>query len=321
MSVDPRDPMFHNEDKAREYFEAQRWPNGDISCVHCGSTNIHRLEGKSHRAGLIQCNDCLLSFTVTTKSVMESSHVPLTKWALAFHKMAASKKGISAKQMQRELNLGSYRTAWFVCMRVREAMQLPKMAKGRPIGGEGKTVESDETFVGGKAKNVHKGKPVPKKHAVHALVERGGQVRATHIADVSARTLRKAIAKNVAKGTTMNTDDAMAYYHMSKEFAAHGVVNHSKGEYVSKDGATHIQSAEAFFAILKRGITGSFHSVSEQHLARYVSEFEFRWNARSALGIEDAERARMMVKNAIGRRLTYRQPDKTAQRGEDDPRA
>jgi transposase-like protein len=302
--------MFHDEDKAREYFEAQRWPDGNPFCVHCGSTNVHRLEGKSQRPGLIQCNDCLLSFTVTTKSVMESSHVPLTKWVLAFHKMAASKKGISAKQMQRELNLGSYRTAWFVCMRVREAMKLPKMAKGR-IGGEGKTIESDETFVGGKAKNVHKGQMIPRKHAVHALVERGGQMRATHVPDVSAKTLRKTIAKHVAKGSTMNTDDALAHYHMSKEFAEHGVVNHSAGEYVSKDGETHIQSAEAFFAILKRGVMGSFHSVSEQHLQRYIDEFAFRWNARSALGIEDAERARMMVKNAIGRRLTYQQTDRT----------
>lgn len=309
MNVDPRSAIFHDEDAAREHFESLRWPDGKPFCPHCGADNVHRLEGESHRPGLIQCNACLLTFTVTVGSVMESSHLPLTKWALAFHKMAASKKGISAKQMQRELALGSYRTAWFVCMRVREAMKLPKMAPGR-IGGEGKTVESDETFVGGRAKNVHKGKPTPKKHAVHALVERGGHVRATHVADVSAKTLRATIAKHVAKGTKMDTDDALAYYHMSKEFAAHGVVNHSAGEYVSKDGLSHIQSAEAFFAILKRGVMGSFHSVSEQHLQRYVDEFAFRWNNRSALGVEDAERANRMIKNAIGRRLTYRQPDK-----------
>jgi transposase-like protein len=146
--------MFHAEDAARAYFEAQRWPDGKPVCPHCGTQNVHRLEGKSHRAGLIQCNDCLQAFTVMVGSVMESSHIPLTKWALAFHKMAASKKGISAKQMQRELNLGSYRTAWFMNHRIREAMGLSKSAG--PIGGAGKTVESDETFVGGKAKNVHK---------------------------------------------------------------------------------------------------------------------------------------------------------------------
>lgn len=306
-SVDPTDKMFHDEDAARAYFEAQRWPDGKPVCPHCGSGNTHRLEGESQRDGLIQCNACLLNFTVTVGTVMESSHLPLTKWALAFHKMAASKKGISAKQMQRELNLGSYRTAWFLCHRIREAMGLTDTAG--PIGGEGKTVESDETFVGGKAKNAHKNKPIPKKHAVHALVERGGEVRAKHVPDVSAKTLRKSIAKHVARGTTMNTDEALAYWYMRKEFAAHGAVNHSAGEYVSKDGKVHIQSAEAFFAILKRGVMGSFHSVSEQHLQRYVDEFAFRWNSRSALGVEDAERARRMVKCAVGKRLKYRRPD------------
>ena len=223
--------------------------------------------------------------------------------------MAASKKGVSAKQLQRMLGFTSYKTAWFMAHRIREAMS-PSTTAG-PIGGEGKVVESDETFVGGKKKNVHRGKPEPKKHAVHALVERGGHMRASHVPDVSAKTLRKAIAKHVAKGTTMNTDDALAYYHMSKEFAAHGVVNHSKDEYVSKDGKTHIQSAESFFAVLKRGMMGSFHSVSEQHLGRYVDEFAFRWNTRSSLGIEDTERASLAIKGAAGKRLTYRPTNET----------
>lgn len=313
MFTDPRDKMFHDEDAARAYFETQRWPDGQPFCPHCGSTNVHRLDGSSHRPGLIQCNDCLQAFTVTVGTVMESSHVPLTKWALAFHKMAASKKGISAKQLQRELALGSYRTAWFMAHRIREAMGLTKTSG--PIGGEGKTVESDETFVGGKKKNVHKGKPAPKKHAVHALVERGGEMRASHVPNVTARTLRASIAKHVARGSTMNTDDALAYYHMSREFAAHRAVNHSDGEYVSSDGKAHIQSAEAFFAILKRGITGSFHSVSEQHLQRYVDEFVFRWNTRSALGVEDAERARRMVKGAVGKRLKYKKSDHNVRAG------
>lgn len=307
MSVDPRDPMFHDEDAARAYFEAQRWPDGKPFCPHCGTFNVHRLDGKSHRPGLIQCNDCLQAFTVTVGSVMESSHIPLTKWALAFHKMAASKKGISAKQMQRELALGSYRTAWFMCHRIREAMKLDDNAS--PIGGEGKTVESDETFVGGKAKNTHKSKPVPPKHAVHALVERGGKVRASHVPDVTAKTLRKAIAKYVDPKSTMNTDEALAYYFMRSEFAAHGAVNHAQGEYVSRDGKVHINTAESFFAIFKRGVMGSFHSISEQHLHRYLSEFEFRWNERSSMGVEDADRAAKMAKGAIGKRLKYRNPD------------
>ena len=300
-------PIFHDEDKAREHFEKLGWPKGPF-CPHCGETEkVYRIHGKSHRPGLVHCNSCDQAFTITVGSVMESSHIPLTKWALGFHLMAASKKGVSAKQLQRTLGLG-YRAAWFMAHRIRMAMSLN--AKAGPIGGTGKIVESDETFVGGKKKNVHRGKPEPKKHAVHALVERGGAVRASHVPDVSAKTLRKAIARNVDPKSTMNTDDALAYYHMSREFAAHGVVNHSRGEYVSKDGKAHIQSAELFFAILKRGVTGSFHSVSEQHLGRYVDEFAFRWNTRSSLGIEDTERAAIAIKGAAGKRLTYRQADK-----------
>src|SRR5258706_1482898 len=306
MSVDLTNPIFHDEDAAREHLEAQRWPDGKLFCTHCGEAeNVSRLKGKSHRPGLIQCNSCLQTFTITVGSVMERSHIPLSKWVLAFHLMAASKRGMSAKQIERMLGV-SYKSAWFMMHRIREAMTD---AKAGPIGGEGKTVESDETFVGGKKKDVHRCKPGPKKLAVHALVERGGKMRANHVADVSAKTLRKAIAKHVANGTTMNTDDALAYYHMSKEFAAHGIVNHSKDEYVSQDGKTHIQSAEAFFAILKRGVMGSFHSISEQHLQRYVDEFAFRWNTRSALGIDDAERAAIAIKGAMGKRLTYRATD------------
>lgn len=298
--------IFHDEDAAREHFEKLGWPNGPI-CPHCGETQkVYRLSGKSHRPGLVHCNACDQAFTIMVGSVMESSHIPLTKWALGFHLMAASKKGVSAKQLQRTLGIG-YRAAWFMAHRIRLAMTPD--TKSSPIGGSGKTVESDETFVGGKKKNVHRGKPEPKKHAVHALVERGGKVRASHVPDVSAKTLRAAIAKNVHPKSTMNTDDALAYYWMSKEFAKHGVVNNSRDEYVSKDGKTHIQSAEAFFAILKRGVMGSFHSVSEQHLQRYVDEFAFRWNARSSLGIEDAERAALAIKGAHGKRLTYRNPN------------
>ena len=312
-NTDPRDAIFHDEDEARAYFEAQRWPDGKPFCPHCGSVNVHRLEGASHRPGLIQCNDCLQAFTVTVGSVMESSHLPLTKWALAFHKMAASKKGISAKQMQRELNLGSYRTAWFLTMRIREAMGLPKASPGR-IGGEGKVIESDETFVGGTKRNVHKGKPEPKKYAVHALVERGGKMRAKVVPNVTSKTLGKNMVELTDLKSELHTDDSTVYYWIGKgggrPFGAHKKVNHSKGEYFV-DGVG-VQSAESFFAILKRGINGSFHSVSAKHLQRYCDEFEFRWNTRSSLGVEDAERARLMVQGAIGKRLTYRNPDPEA---------
>lgn len=303
------DVVFHDEDAARAFLEKQRWPNG-VVCPFCNSgERVTKLGGTSMGPGWYHCNACAQEkFTVRTGSVMERSHVPLAKWALAFRLFAASKKGMSAKQIERMLGV-SYRTAWFIGHRIREAMRLDATTAG-PIGGTGKTVEADETFVGGKAKNVHKGKPIPKKHAVHALVERGGKMRATHVADVSAKTLRKAIKKHVAKGTTMNTDDALAYYHMSAEFAAHGVVNHSAGEYVSHDGKTHINTAESFFAIFKRGVYGSFHAISEQHLQRYLNEFEFRWNTRVALGVDDIDRAEMMLKGAVGKRLTYRRINK-----------
>lgn len=311
------DAIFHDEVKAREFLEKQRWPHGVI-CPFCNSkASVSRLGGQSMGPGWFVCNACSqVKFTVRTGSVMERSHVPLAKWAMAFRLFAASKKGMSAKQLERMLGV-SYRTAWFIGHRIREAMRMD-VAAG-PIGGSGKTVESDETFVGGKAKNAHKNKPIPKKHAVHALVERGGAVRASHVPDVTAKTLRKAIAKHVDPKSTMNTDDALAYYFMSREFAAHGTVNHSQGEYVSKDGKTHINTAEAFFAIFKRGVMGSFHSISEQHLQRYLSEFEFRWNARSALGVEDAERAEMIVKAAVGKRLTYRPPHEGTKPGQVDP--
>ena len=210
--------------------------------------------------------------------------------------------------LQRTLGLG-YRAAWFMAHRIRLAMKLTSPGPGR-IGGEGKIVESDETYVGGKAHTAHKSKPIPKKHAVIALVERGGEVRAKHVPTVSQKTLRATLTKHASRKSTLMTDDSPVSRKLREEFAAHGVVVHSKGEYVGKDGITHTQTAESFFAILKRGVTGSFHSVSEQHLGRYVDEFAFRWNTRSSLGIEDTERAAIAIKGAVGKRLTYRQPDK-----------
>lgn len=307
MTLDLTNPIFHDVDKAREHLESVRWPNGPF-CPHCGETdNFKRLQGKSHRPGLFHCNSCEQAFTVTVGSVMERSKIPLTKWVLAYHLMAASKKGMSSKQLQRMLGV-TYKTAWFLTMRIREAMKVDPNRDG-PIGGEGKIVESDETFVGGKKKNVHKGKPEPKKHAVHALVERGGEVRAKHVADVTAKTLRHAIVTQARRKSEIHTDESLTYYHLGKEFEKHRTVNHSQDEYF-KDGAG-VQSAESFFALLKRGVYGTFHSISEPHLQRYVDEAAFKFNNRSALGIEDAERAHNAVKGGIGKRLTYRQPHKT----------
>ena len=185
--VDIANPIFHDETKAMAHLEASRWPNGPY-CPHCGSTNVHRMAGET-QAGYFLCNDCRDKFTARVGSVMARSHIPVHKWLLAMHLMAASKKGMSSKQLQRMLGV-SYKSAWFLSMRIREAM-TPLGKSVTPLGGAGKVIESDETFVDGKKKNVHVGKPEPKKHAVHALVERGGQIRVKHVADVTAKTLRQ----------------------------------------------------------------------------------------------------------------------------------
>ena len=308
MSIDLTNPIFHDEDAARAHLEAQRWPNGPV-CVHCKSTDVTRLQGKSHRKGLLHCNDCELPFTVTLGTVMERSKITMPKWALAFHLMAASKKGISSHQLHRMLGI-TYKSAWFMTMRIREAMGLDPEGTEGPMGGEGRTLESDETFVGGKAKNAHKSKPIPKKHAVHALVERDGKVRAKHIANVTAKTLRETITEAKADfRSILNTDAASANVAPGKDFADYAMVNHAAGEYVKDDGKTHTQTVESFFALLKRGVYGNFHAVSEKHLQRYVNEAAFKWNNRSKMGIEDAERANNAIKGAVGKRLLYRQPD------------
>ncbi len=302
MKLNLTNKIYNDEGAARAHLEEQLWPNGPV-CPHCQSQDATELAGKAHRKGLYQCNGCREQFSVTVGTVFERSKIGLHKWVLASHLMASSKKGVSAKQIERQLGV-SYKTAWFIMHRIREAMNPD--AKSGPIGGKGKTVEADETFVGGKAKNVHRGKPTPKKYPVVALIERNGEIRAQHVADVTAKTLRATLAKHVSQQSHMMTDDSLAYYWIGPEFAAHDAVNHSKGEYVSKDGKAHINTAESFFAILKRGITGSFHSVSEQHLQRYVNEFAFRWNTRSSTGVEDFERANILLKGAAGKRLTYR---------------
>ena len=302
------DPIFHNEDAARAHIEALRWPNGP-TCPHCGNSDpdmIRRLEGKSHRPGLFQCNECREHFTVTVGSVMERSHIPLHKWVLGFHLMAASKKGMSAHQLHRMLGI-TYKSAWFLAMRIREAM-TGGMFSG-PMGGPNKVVEVDETYVGGKAKNrAHK--PPPKKHAVVSLVDRdAGKVMSFHVANVTAKTLRPIIVKHVSRKSYLMTDESTIYPKMGREFAGHGTVNHSADEYVRTGGFHHTNTVEGFFSMLKRGIYGTFHHVSEAHLGRYLSEFDFRHNARH---VTDAERAALAICGAEGKRLTYRQPRQAA---------
>jgi hypothetical protein len=234
---------------------------------------------------------------------MERSHIPLTKWLVGFRLMASSKKGISAHQMHRMMGI-TYKTAWFLNHRIREAMGLP--VSSGPIGGKEKIVEVDETYVGGKGKNVHRGKPVPKKHMVVALIERDGEMRIKHVANVTGDKVKDALRRNVSRQSMLMTDDSPIYTMLGKEFYSHATVQHSKGEYTDFCGFAHINQAESFFAILKRGIVGSFHNVSEAHLQRYADEFAFRWNHRK---IDDEARANEIIKATAGKRLTYRRPD------------
>ncbi len=267
------------------------------------------MEGKSHRKGLLHCNECEKPFTVTVGSVMERSKIPLAKWVLGFHLMAASKKGISSHQLHRMLGI-TYKSAWFLSMRIREAMGLDPETSG-PIGGGNKVVESDETYVGGKKKNVHTGKPEPKKHAVVTLVERSGEVRAKHVANVTAKNVKDHLKVNVDKASWLMTDDSKVYKKVGKSFAGHTSVNHSQDEYVKLGGFGHVNTAESFHALVKRQLMGAQHSLSEHHLQRYIDELAFRWNNRVANGVNDAERANRAIKGAEGKRLMYQQPRST----------
>lgn len=300
--IDLTNPIFSDADKAREYLEAQRWPNGP-ECPHCGVVHeATKLKGKSTRPGVYKCKACEKPFSVTVGTVFQDSKIALNKWLLATFLLSGSKKGISSKQIQRHLGV-TYKTAWFMTMRIREAMTPAAKTEG-PIGGGGKTIEADETYVGGKAKNVHKGKPIPQKRPVVALVERGGEVRAKHVADVTAKTVREVLVTQASRKSDLKTDRAALYDAMGQEFNSHEAVNHSVGEYVREDA--HTNTIESFFAIIKRQMYGTHHAVSGQHLQRYVNEIAFKWNNRSALKIEDTERANNTLKGIGGKRLTYR---------------
>ena len=300
-------PIFTDADKAREHLETLYSPNGPV-CRHCGNadpTRITILTGKSTRPGVRWCNECNAPFTVTVGTVMEDSKIPLNKWVLAFHLMASSKKGMSAHQMHRMLGI-TYKSAWFLCHRIREAMGDDSHTETGGLGGANKVVEADETYVGGKAKNRAFKEPSPKK-AVVSLVERGGRVHSRHVANVTAKTVREIIVTNVNRASALMSDESPVYTKTGEEFASRGTVNHSANEYARMAGFIHINTAENYYSILKRGINGIYHSVSEAHLHRYLKEFDFRYNNRSKLGVEDAERAAKAVMGAEGKRLTYNQ--------------
>ena len=299
MSIDLTNPIFHDNDKAREHLEAQRWPNGPF-CPHCGEAeNFARLHGKSHRPGLFHCNSCEQGFTVTVGSVIERSKIPLCKWVLAYAPDGRQQEGhVQSKQLQRMLGV-TYKTAWFMTMRIREAMTHDP--RRGPLGGDGKIIESDETFVGGKKKNVHNGKPEPKKHAVHALVERGGEVRAKHVADVTAKTLRDAIVTQASRKSELHTDESLTYYWLGREFDEAQDRQPLARTSISRT-ALACSRPKSFFALLKRGVYGTFHAVSELHLQRYVDEFAFRSTTaqRSGSKIRSAPTTRSRAASASG---------------------
>jgi len=316
MTVDLTDPIFHDEAKAREYFEAQRWPDGPF-CPHCGvADGITRLGGTRHRDGLHQCNACRGHFTVTNGSVMERSHIPLTKWALGFHLMAASKKGVSAHQLHRSLHI-TYRAAWFMAMRIREAMREPDPS---PLGGEGKVIEADEAYKGRKdipTPSPHRrGRPYLKsgkkaeKRPIFALVERGGGARAFSMPVVTATNVGDALLRHADRKSRLHTDESNLYPRVGAEFATHETVNHSAKEYARGDVTTN--TVEGFFGIFTRGLVGIYQHCSEHHLQRYLDEFSFRYTHRAKLGIDDNLRAAIAVKGAEGKRVTYRGPSRQA---------
>jgi transposase-like protein len=292
------------EEEARETFERIRWPNGPV-CPHCGSVESTKLQGKVHRPGLYWCQGCQGQFTATVNTILEDSHLPIRTWLMAFTILASAKKGVSALQLQRQLDLGSYRTAWHMCHRIRHAMSMEPLAG--LLGHGGGTVEVDETYVGGKPRKgtgTHKRGRGTKKTPVVALVERSGRVRARPVKRIDGATLKDAIRQNVHQSARIMTDELSSYGGIGAEFAGgHETVNHSKGEYVRGDASTN--EVEAYFSLLKRGIMGSFHHVSDKHLHRYCDEFSFRWDHRQTT---DADRTAEAIKGAEGKRLMYRQP-------------
>lgn len=323
MTTDLTDPIFHDEDAARAHFEAIRWPDGPF-CPHCGETeNVAKLGAKhgkkAQRPGLFHCNACKGHFTVTIGTVMERSHIPLAKWAIGFHLMAASKKGISAHQLHRMLKI-SYRAAWFMEHRIREAM-APHADVFSPIGGEGKIIEIDETFQGykddaGPTWEFHneggwqKKRGYGDRRAVLTLVERGGRARSFHIANITAKELDAVIAIHADARSALMTDENRSYSGIGKRFASHESVNHGQEEWVR--GKTYTNTVEGFFSIFKRGMKGIYQHCDEKHLQRYLAEFDFRYSNRIALGVNDTERTTRAIQGAAGKRLTYR-PARSAQ--------
>jgi transposase-like protein len=302
-------PIYTDAEKAREHLEATVWPDGPI-CPHCGVVNqATKLEGTKHRPGLYQCNEkgCREQFTATVGTIFERSKIPLNTWLYAVSLLTASKKGFSAHQLHRMIGV-TYKTAWFMMHRIREAM---KDDSGTLLGGEGKSVQADETYYGNTSKRAkHYRKGFTQKECIFALVEPGAKARVIHVASgPTMKTAYTLLAKHADTKSSLHTDEAPIYRFIGTKFASHLRVKHSNYEYKGPQGQ-HTNNAENFFGIFKRGMVGVYHKCEPQHLQRYLTEFEFRYNNRIGLGVDDATRADKVLKGITGRRLMYRRSNK-----------
>lgn len=308
-------PQFKTPEAARSYLERVRWPSGPV-CPHCGSVSEshYKLAGEAHRAGLWKCKDCREQFSVTVGTVFERSKIALNVWLQAVYLLCSSKKGMSSHQLHRILGV-TYKTAWFMTHRIREAMTSGDLT---PMGGSGKIVEADETYFGtesGQSKRKMKGAygkratggaAMKEMNKIVSLVERGGKVRSFHVADVTGKNLKAVLTKQIDAETHVMTDSSPRYNIVKREmpFAAFGQVNHSISEYVR--GIVHTNTVEGYFSILKRGLIGTYHHVGSPHLHRYANEFDFRYNHRVAMGFDDQARTNAVLKEIGGKRLTYK---------------
>jgi transposase-like protein len=290
---------FHNEAAAYKFVEARVWPEGPV-CPHCGGVEkIGKLKGSSTRPGVYKCYQCRKPFTVKIGTVFESSHVKLHLWLQAMFLIASSKKGISSNQLHRTLGV-TLKSAWFMAHRIREAMRNDSLT---PMGGSGKIVEADETFIGQKKGVEMKSGGYGHKFRILSLMERGGEVRSVRLDKVSKREIGAVIAANVDRESRLMTDTAVHYKRKGYPVADHEMVNHHRGEYVR--GEAHVNSLEGYFSIFKRGMKGVYQHCREKHLHRYLAEFDFRYNNRVAFGIGDEARTERLLKGVVGKRLTY----------------
>lgn len=305
-------PQFQDAEKARTFLEKLRWPDGPV-CPHCNCKTAYKLSAKPGskkpvRPGVWKCKDCEQQFTVTVNTIFEDSHIPLHKWLLAIHLLCASKKGMSAHQLHRMLPV-TYKTAWFMAHRIRYMMgQSSYQSKLKGV------VEADETYVGGKRRNQGTGRPdvYSHKQPVFSVLQRNGDVRSFHVHRVTADNLISTLQKNVEQKACVVTDGFAVYDRLSARFNRHEVINHADKEYArsAPDGLrVHTNTVEGYFGLFKRGLIGVYHQVGSNHLHRYLTEFDFRYNARK---ISDTDRTLLALSQAEGKRLQLR--DSTSSR-------